>query len=98
MCSSGSCEWQRFLPPPHEPGTSDIQHRTPDIEGISPGTLRLLTPALSSISEEREEARAVIRVQVFNARIDQDILTPSLSLEERVKLGLAAGNSPICGL
>src|SRR5262249_43943293 len=42
---------------------------------ISPCTLRLLTPALSSFSEEREQAGALSTVLEFNARIIRRILS-----------------------
>jgi len=44
-------------------GTSNIELRTLNVEGISPCTLRLLSPALSSFGEEREEAGAAFLVQ-----------------------------------
>jgi hypothetical protein len=50
-------------------GTLNTEHRTLNIERVSPCTLRLLTPALSSFGEEREEAGAAFLVQGFNARI-----------------------------
>ena len=42
---------------------------------ISPCTLELLTPALSSFSEEREQAGAALAVRGFNARVARGILT-----------------------
>jgi hypothetical protein len=42
---------------------------------ISPCTLRLLTPALSSFSEEREKAGAMFVVRGFIARIVRGILS-----------------------
>jgi hypothetical protein len=36
-----------------------IEHRTPNVEGVAPCTLRLLSPALSSFGEERETEIAV---------------------------------------
>ena len=45
---------------------------------ISPFILRLLTPALSSFGEERENAGATFVVHGHNARMPRGILTPSL--------------------
>jgi hypothetical protein len=46
-------------------------------ELLSPCSLRLLTPALSSFGEEREKAAATFAVQGFNARIVRGILSPT---------------------
>jgi hypothetical protein len=43
---------------PINPGTSNIEHRTLNIEGVSPFTLRLLSP----LGEEREKAGAAFLV------------------------------------
>jgi hypothetical protein len=54
-------EWER--------PTSNGERRTLDIEGISPCTLRILSPALSSFSEEREtESGRIVRVFLRNCK------------------------------
>src|SRR5579862_4949015 len=50
---------------------------------ISPSTLMLLTPALSSFSEEREDAGATFASRAFYARIVWGILTASPSPTSR---------------
>ena len=50
---------------------------------ISPCTLMLLSPALSSFGEEREKAGAIFKVQAFNARI---VVRENLIPGERVEL------------
>jgi hypothetical protein len=69
-----------FFPLTMNPGTLNIEHRTLNIEGVSPCTLRLLSPALSSLGEEREEAGAAFLVHGRNARIVRGILIPAMTM------------------
>ena len=76
------------FPLPLNPATSNIQRRTPNIEGIAPCTLRLLTPSPLLLGEEREMTLAQQQVgfRVSMREWFREILTPALSLGERGKL------------